>query len=88
MQRVILAISKGENLLKKMHETLSHPGPKRMYMSLNKMLKIKNLKEMCRLIAKNCIGCNREKIGPNRTMRSTGCFHTTTPGDDICADIY
>lgn len=55
--QMIFAENNKREILKKIHEDLSHPGSKRLYMTIYKYVTAKNLKREIELITASCHEC-------------------------------
>ncbi|KAG0439135.1 Transposon Tf2-9 polyprotein, partial [Dictyocoela muelleri] len=86
--RLILPEDNKKEILKKIHCDLSHPGSKRLYMTIYKFVTAKNLKKEIELITNSCHECQLNKDSKQKTGLHTGYIYSTKPFNFISSDIF
>ncbi|KAG0435946.1 Transposon Tf2-9 polyprotein [Dictyocoela muelleri] len=86
--RLILPEKSKFYIIKKLHHDLSHPGSKRMYLTICKFVTSKNLKKEIEYITRSCHECQINKEYKEKISLHTRFIYSNNPFEFISSDIF
>lgn len=87
-KRIIIPPNMTNEVIKKCHEHLGHPGKNKLYKTLQKSLNIQNLSKRVQGITENCKKCQMEKNHISNEGKLIGCIKAETLFEKIAVDLY
>ncbi|KAG0420403.1 Transposon Tf2-6 polyprotein [Dictyocoela roeselum] len=72
----------------KLHEDLAHPGSKKLYLTINKYIRAKNLKRHIEDLTASCYKCQLNKDTKQKFGKHVGYIYSNEPFEFISSDIF
>ncbi|KAG0419727.1 Transposon Tf2-6 polyprotein [Dictyocoela roeselum] len=86
--RLIIPERNKYQIIKKLHHDLSHPGSKKLYMTIARFVTSKNLKRDIEFITATCHECQVNKESRHKIGLHTGYIYSAVPFEFISSDIF